>query len=328
MGIHNLNKVIKRDCLHLYDDNVPISTFSGESIAVDLSILVHKCHSTVLNDLVSKLDLLKEDINEKVTLKCTVKAVLKDISKYFVTNKIKPIIITEGETPELKKTHAHIKRNAARNSAIQRLQSILLDLRTRGIPRKDLNDKQFDELVRLKCQSLRLPREVYGAVVDAITDKGYPLLQASGEAEELCAKLCRDGLVKAVYSTDTDNLVRRCPILITKIRWDEDQETQIAETYRYHPLIHQRLGLNYIQFIDFCIMMGCDYNKRVRGMREDTIILGLFVHGSIKAFEKEMGFDFSCLNYKQCRKLLRERPLTQCCATLDELEVYFPGSIK
>lgn len=324
MGIYKLNKTVARECpdLKLFA-HVALSSFSGEAIAVDLSILVHKCYSTVLEDLVSRSDLLKEDVDVIKVQKRTVTAVLKDISRYFVANKIRPIIITEGKAPKLKTSHAHVIREAVRQKAITDLKILVSDIKNRGEKRGDLNE-EFTKLVRLRCRDHRLPKGLYNKVIEAISEKGYPILQATGEAEELCTKLCIEGLVKAVYSKDTDNLVRRCPLLITKIIWDKDEEIQIAYTARYHPLIHQRMGLNYEQFIDYCIMMGCDYNKRVYRMTEDFIIYGLFSHGTIENLERFEEADYSCLNYKECRELLRERPLSECCNSLDELEIIFP----
>lgn len=229
----------------------------------------------------------------------------------------------EGETPALKKEYALPKRAKGKSSAAIRLKSLMKRLKKAGTTSENINPADFDKLVSLKRQTRKLSKSGHDAIIKALQDKGYPILQASGEAEELCSKLCLDQHVKAVYSTDTDNIVRRCPLLITSIEWSAKHNQVVAHTVSYDVAIHERLGLDYAQFVDYCIMMGCDYNERISGMYEWNIVQLLFSHGTLEAIEKTGELDLSSLNYKECRLLFKERSLEECCVNWDELPLYF-----
>ena len=66
MGIKNLNKTVERECRHLVKP-IPISDFAGSYVAVDLSIIVHKCHSNEYGGAVDRLGtgLLEKDLDDR-----------------------------------------------------------------------------------------------------------------------------------------------------------------------------------------------------------------------------------------------------------------------
>jgi 5'-3' exonuclease len=85
--------------------------------------------------------------------------------------------------------------------------------------------------------------------------------------------LALEGLVSAVFSKDSDNLVYGTPILIQDftdrkmIRESEDhgrQQVDAVTCILSEPLL-QKLDLNRQEFIDLCIFCGCDYNVNIRG---------------------------------------------------------------
>ena len=323
MGINKLNITAKRYCNKLFKP-VPINFFSGEYVAVDLPIIVSSSHSKQFEKLVTSIDILNYEISEEVLEKATVRDVVSSIKKYFFNNNIKPILVMDGVAPELKTHYARIKREGVRNAAQIRFKNKLENLKSQGISFDDIEIKDLDDLIRAKLQTRRLGKNIYSAVIKALEDAGHYIVYATGEAEELCTKLCLMGKAKAVYSTDTDNIVRKCPMMITKIYYDKDNGNYTTDTISFSDEIHETIGLNYSSFLDFCIMMGCDYNNRIKRMTEWYIIEKLFLHGNIETIEEKTGQDLSSLNYKECRKLFTERPLEECCINHDELDLYFP----
>src|SRR5579864_7432085 len=290
MGINKLNVVVERE-LGEVTKPYPISDFAGCRIAIDLSIIVHKCHNKQFRKLADGIDLLNEscaNIDDALLTKMTVRDVLARIKSDFVRHSIQPVIVVDGESPELKKRYAGPKRKQAKESAKKRLRALLARLKQKGVRRGNISTADFEELVKIHYQTREMGRDVLKKVAEALEAKNYPVLHAVSEAEELCTKLCLEGKVKAVYSTDTDNIVRRCPLMITNIcregpigDWSDGSDVY-AHAYGYNPLIHERMGLNYEEFVDFCIMMGCDYNQRMKGMREWHIVQYLFFYGSIE----------------------------------------------
>lgn len=319
MGINKLNATINRECKHLVDDAVPISQFAGLSVAVDIDIPVHKCHSVEFEKASQRITRLDQEINVEKVAKKTISSVMKWISRHFVQNGVKPVIIFGGAPPEAKLVYTAPKRKKPVNKAKKQLKEYKESLATV----EKLNVEQVDTMDDILNHTRELPKGFNQQLYEALESKGYPRLRAVSEAEELCTKLCRDGHVGAVYSTDTDNILRRCPMLITKLTWSKEDGSLIATVYRYTEELPHSLGFSYETFVDYCIMMGCDYNHRVDGMRESDIIEYLLYYGSIEAIEQGEGVDLSILNYQECRLLLTERPLEQCCDNMEELSYHF-----
>ena len=328
MGINNLNPLIDQNCHHLFRP-IPLSEFKGHYVAIDLSIMMHQCHIYHFRRAIEGVNILSQQdidaLGDKV-MKKTISELLKRIRRDFVRHGIKPIIVVDGESPQLKKLNAGLRRRTLRENAKKRLKSLLAKLKRDKVTRENISPALYKEVTNLHCRTQEISRAMHEPIIEAIRKKGYAILQATNEAEELCTKLCLDGRVKAVYSTDTDNIARKCPLLITDIIWEktDDDFEFYANTVSYHPEIHEILGLGYAQFLDFCIMNGCDYNKRVKGMREENIILNLFFYGSIDKLEKAENLDFACLNYQECRQLFAERPLEVCCANYEDIKLYVP----
>ncbi len=319
MGILRLNKIILRECNKAFDD-VALKTFAGSAIAIDFSIMLHACYSNEYQDLAIATNLVNGPLNDDLLIKRTIKAVLARISRDYVTVGIRPVIILDGEMPELKRKITAPKRRQIKLRAQIRLK----ELRDRLENEIDIKTSDYNQLIELSCQAKDFPPGMHAAVIDALSSKGYPILRAVGEAEELCTKLCIDGKVAAVFSTDTDNIARRCPILITKIYWDQEDDCAKAKIVRFTPDIYRSLGFNYQQFLDFCIMMGCDYNNRIAGAQEQHIREYLLQYRSIEGIEAGEGISLSDLNYVECRALFAEREVEDCCQDLDGLGLVFP----
>ena len=321
MGINKLNFVIKRNCGHLFP-TVPISTFAGSSVAVDFSILIHQCHSSALRDAIQFMDLSVDNISDEKVNKKTFRLVKDRLGFYFLQNKIRPILITEGKAPELKKLHTGPKRKQLKIKALESFRDHLAMIQAKKGNGEKVPPSDINRLIELKCQTRDMNAQLYNDIVDKLETSGYSILQATGEAEELCSELCRQKMVLGVYSTDTDNIIRRCPLIINSIYIDEN-EAMVADIVKYDECIPKSLGFSYSTFVDFCIMMGCDYNERVKGMREDHIREYLLYYKCIEKLEEGKGVLLDHLNYKECRLLFSDKSIEECCSNHDRLALYF-----
>jgi flap endonuclease-1 len=157
---------------------------------------------------------------------------------------------------------------------------------------------------------------------------GFPHFQAEGEAEALCASMCCSGLVDGVISEDTDVLAYGTPYLLSRIDLSTEKITVAS-----HEDILTTLNFTTEEFRDLCILLGCDYNDRVKGFPPDgknrKKPVGLGMKGafamidkyrSLEAAEKYMT-DADPLNYRRCRELFT--PLTE----LPEMEIPYNRAI-
>ncbi|CAG9315394.1 unnamed protein product [Blepharisma stoltei] len=94
---------------------------------------------------------------------------------------------------------------------------------------------------------------------------GIPSVEAPGEAEAQCAEIVKAGKAFAVVSEDIDALTFGAKFLIKGMNNKREPVTEInlEEVLR---------GLNFTfdEFIDFCILLGCDYSKTIEGVGPTT----------------------------------------------------------
>jgi 5'-3' exonuclease len=116
------------------------------------------------------------------------------------------------------------------------------------------------------------------------------------EADVVCSALAKYKLVDAVLSNDMDMLAYGCPIILRDFTFKKDTITE----YNTSKII-KNLDLDTNQFIDFCIILGNDYNSRLCNYCDDDDIYKLIkkydnIENIINYMEKQQ------ISYnKQCK---------------------------
>lgn len=90
---------------------------------------------------------------------------------------------------------------------------------------------------------------------------GLPCIEAPGEAEAQCAQLCKEGKAFATITEDMDALTFGTPVLIRGLNSKKEPINQIELDK-----VLEGFEVNMEEFIDLCILLGCDYTKTVKGM--------------------------------------------------------------
>ncbi len=88
---------------------------------------------------------------------------------------------------------------------------------------------------------------------------GIAYVEAYGEADGMLSQLCNEGIIDAVISDDSDLLAFGCNKLLRNFDVYKDEILEYRIEY-----ILDNLGLSYSQFLDMCILMGTDFNERLR----------------------------------------------------------------
>lgn len=95
---------------------------------------------------------------------------------------------------------------------------------------------------------------------------GIPTVQSPSEAESQCAELCKAGKVYAVATEDMDALTFGSPITLRHVTLSEARAKKTPiEEYNLQEIL-QGLDVTMDQFIDICILCGCDYCPTIRGI--------------------------------------------------------------
>jgi hypothetical protein len=130
-----------------------------------------------------------------------------------------------------------------------------------------------------------------------------PYCTAPEEADPMCADLCRSGLVDAVLSDDSDMMALGAPIFLTKLEIRSGDCKLVV-----HKTLLEAVEFSYEEFIDFCIMCGCDYNTNIPGVGPAKAYTHLVKHRTIDNIAKYTELDTDVLNYVTCRRKLIDFP--------------------
>ena len=168
---------------------------------------------------------------------------------------ITPIFIFDGRTT-VAKTDVVEQRRAVRVATHKQMA----DLRTE-IESGDLSVLEVADAEK-RCADLQKKAPVVtsgekDALKKFLYAAGVLFVTASGEADDVLAYLCRQGLAQGVVSTDMDMLARGVPLLIVPETTDASVLTEISLGE-----VLLGLGLRYEQFVNACMLMGSDYSSK------------------------------------------------------------------
>lgn len=229
---------------------------------------------------------------------------------------ITPIFVFDGKYID-EKSETQEKRKADKKKLIDEAEAFKLKILE--VDELERTPAMITEL-RKKMHHLGfLPTEDKDVMIGILSGIGLPVLRATGEGEQLCAMLCIEGKVDAVYSTDTDLVAFGCPLTINEAGgYVQNPITKMnEESFRctlFKPILSS-LEIDYETFRDLCIMSGCDFNKNIPQVGVGRSYKLLKEYKSIDNLPAK--YDKTCLNYVRCREILGHVASEKICQ--DEL---------
>ncbi|XP_073705741.1 probable flap endonuclease 1 homolog [Garra rufa] len=137
---------------------------------------------------------------------------------------------------------------------------------------------------------------------------GVPCIKAPGEAEALCAHLVKNGTVNAVASEDMDTLAFGGTVLLRQLNAKKDSEV----TEYSLPKLLEAIQLTYKEFVDLCILLGCDYCDKIGGLGPSRALKLIKQHRTIEGVIEHVNRKTHPIpqnwQYKDARKLFFETP--------------------
>jgi len=110
---------------------------------------------------------------------------------------------------------------------------------------------------------------------------GVPVVDAPCEAEAQCAELVKAGAVYAAATEDMDSLTFGTPRVVRNLMAPASAKKDPTE---YDLAVALRdLGLTHAQFVDVCILCGCDYAGTLKGVGPTRALALIKELGSIEA---------------------------------------------
>ena len=264
-GIHGLGPLLIKEAPGCCMERT-LQDFEGKKLAIDASMAIYQFliavrvadHSGVRSTLTSASG---EDTSHLQGFFWRTIAMCR--------NGIKPIYVFDGRPPQLKSGEI-AKRNARRDDGAARLKEA-----------EELG--AVEDMNKFSKRTLRVTKQHNDDCKTLLKLMGIPTLDAPCEAEASCAALCKAGLVYATATEDMDALCCGSPVLVRRLTFSEARANkQPVLEYRLDKVL-QGLQLNMTQFVDFCILCGCDFAGTIRGIGPKTALNGIRKHGSIEA---------------------------------------------
>ncbi|CAE7232709.1 FEN1 [Symbiodinium natans] len=182
----------------------------------------------------------------------------------------KPIFVFDGAAPELKKAHALAQREQSRARSREQLEEAKAAGDDEGVKR---------HVARLVKTTPRHNDEA----MELLRFMGVPAVQAPGEAEALCAELAAAGHAQAAATEDFDALVFGTPRLLRNLhRAAASPQVPLVQDIQLQPLL-AALAFTQAEFVDFCILAGCDYLTTISKVGIVTARKLMQEHRSIEA---------------------------------------------
>ncbi|KAF7459042.1 putative Flap endonuclease 1 [Cryptosporidium felis] len=259
MGIKGLTKFLA--------DNAPksvqhqtISSLLGKKVAIDASMWIYQFLTAIREG--SQWGNLTNFSGESTS---HISGMLSRTTRLLEAG-IRPIFVFDGVPPEMKREELN-RRGERREKAIAELE------KAQEVGDEDSMKKQLIRTVQVTKKQIDDVKKLLGFL-------GMPCIDAPSEAEAQCAELCKEGLVYGVVTEDADSLTFGTPVQIKNLNFS-DNSVKISEKNGLYKskngmqiiklsAILSELNITMDQFIDLCILSGCDYCGTIRGIGTAT----------------------------------------------------------
>jgi flap endonuclease-1 len=121
-----------------------------------------------------------------------------------------------------------------------------------------------EALAKLNKRTLRVTQQHHEEAKKLLALMGIPYVEAPCEAEAQCAAMVAAGVCYGAGSEDMDSLTLGTPLLLRHLNYSESRGLPILEI-RLEKVL-EGLKMDMDQFIDLCILLGCDYCDSIRGI--------------------------------------------------------------
>ena len=279
MGIKNLNSFLNRFATQCIQE-VELESLEGSTIAIDTSIFLYKFMYSL-----KFIDNFLQQIS------------------HFRKYNIQPIYVFDGAPPKEKQETLN-NRKEQKDKLYQRMDELSNLIKEKRKLKEDIKELQ-KEYNNVKRKCIIITREDIINLKNVFDILGVQYIQANCEADLICCVLYKEKVVDACMSNDMDFLPSGCGKLI--------RDYNLSNKVTVYDLdnILATIGLNYDEFVDFCILCGCDYTGKIPRLGSISAYNYIKSDKNIEAImEKYCGPDKKYImpnnfEYETSRKLLK-----------------------
>lgn len=289
MGIKNITKLLK---LHsgVYKTDLSIH-LKDTRIAVDTPIYLSKCMYSYLPSYLNRLS--DDDIrnfkrfsDEQIEEVCEgiVKRFMEVFKGYMRVTEATFIMIIEGTgKPLIKNKFAGARRQLTYKRHLERFEDYVKE------------GKMIEARRMLSNIDLISLDKLSESLMPKLDNVGIKYIIAPGESERFACHLRRTDKIDHILTTDTD-----CLAMGQSFINDIDSRNSVYTLVDYDVAL-TKLSFTPEQFMDLCIMCGCDYNDNIPRIGVMKAYKLIQEHNSIEHLKSLYNID--CLNHDVCRTL-------------------------
>jgi len=305
MGIKNLKVILNQKC-KLAINTRKLESYRGMILGIDISIFLYKYL-----------------YNNNDHLEGLTRLILK-----LLKNQITPLFVFDGKPPKEKfetlqnrrekRDFMNIKKNLIENcinfdrSSFDIFKNYILKYVNEVNNSYIITDKEIEHLFNQTDDNLKRDYDKINKKIIYVTQQhiesskklfdlfGIKYIYAPCEAESLLALLCKNNYIDGCISEDMDILPNGCHLFLRNFNADKNY----IDEYCLKGIL-DNLNITNEQFIDLCILCGCDYTSKINGMGPITAYKLILKFSNIENFiENNDKFIIpENFNYVKARKL-------------------------
>ncbi len=240
MGIKNMLKFLNVN----YPDTIKKinnTDFNKKFIAIDASIILYQVVIAIRN---SGADM----INSQGEITSHILGLFNKTINLLKMNII-PIYVFDGKPPEFKSKVLNNRRDI-KQKAYEKLS-------------EDITE---DEKIKYFKRTVSISKKQINECIELLELMGIPYIEAPEEADSQCAELVKSGIADGVLTEDMDIMTFGATKIYRNLTSYKKDNMMICMDD-----VLKSLNLNYEQFIELCILFGCDYNEKIRDLKPEEI---------------------------------------------------------
>lgn len=258
MGIKGLAKLLSQEANGSIKEK-ELKNYMGRTVAIDASMWLYQFLIAVRQEGAYQMTDSSGEVTSHI------------IGLFYRTirlleNGLKPVFVFDGKPPDMKSGELK-KRKEAREKAKAELEEAAKN-----------DDKE--RAMKMERRLVRVGKEHNDDAKKLLRLMGIPVVEAPCEAEATAARLCAAGLVWAVGTEDMDALTFGTTRLLRGLHHPKSRKQPVKEFNLPRALAQMDITMD--QFIDICILCGCDYTSTIRGVGPKGAVNGIREHGSIE----------------------------------------------
>ena len=258
MGIKSLTQLIKKNSPNSIE-HIGLHKFKDKRVAIDTSIFLYKS----LINVRYKGDYLKNNNGKIIS---HIQGIYYKTNTYLSLG-ITPIYIFDGKPP-IEKNECIQERNKKAQKCKEKMN----------------NTQDQTEKMNIEKGSIRIKKEYINDLKHLFNLMGVSYIQVENcEAEAYASELCRIGYVDAVVTEDMDTLAYGCPVLVRSCIDKSIKRPDIITTFNFQKIIED-FKMNHDEFIDMCILCGCDYCPTIPKVGPARAIKNIQEYKSIESY--------------------------------------------